>query len=89
MNEIHIAFKRTKFLKPLHLTRYYGKWQLVKKHVEWKGTEKKSETIVYGKGVSFGEKLHYAYNMISLGVLGLISGTAVATGIVIANSLIK
>lgn len=86
MNEIQTAYYKTKFLEPLHFAKHHGKWQLIKKHVEMDGKIKRSETVVYGNGISLSEKLRYAYNMIGLGVLGLVSGTAIGAVISIVNA---
>ncbi|MFZ2025703.1 MAG: hypothetical protein WAV30_00220 [Microgenomates group bacterium] len=87
MAELMRAFNQTKFLEPLRMEKYHGKWQLVKRHVEMEGQHKIAETVVYGKGISVGEKLQYAYNMITLASLGVITGTTIGAGIAIINSL--
>lgn len=86
MSELIRVFNQTKFLEPLHLEKYNGKWQLIKKHVEMEGGRKVAETIVYGKGITMGEKIQYAYNMIGLASAGIVTGTTIGASIALISS---
>lgn len=91
MSELQRSIQSTRFLEPLMLEIHHGKLQLVKHHREPNPDPHlpPTETVLYGKAIQAREYAQYAFNMLGLTSLGIMTGLMGGAGLAIANALIK
>lgn len=91
MSELARSIQATRFLEPLRLEKHHNKWQLVKHHFEPNSNPSlpPTETVLYGKAIKAGEYAQYAFNMLGLASLGIMTGVLGGAGIAVANLLIR